>query len=724
MPGVTPSQLRSLLLAVGGVAVLAALIAWVSSIGGPHGPEAGLVSVVYLLLVAGPPVLAYLLAAFGLGTLLRRWTKDSKNSAALECGLGLAFMLSVSHGLGVIGLLGGAIGRWVGAGVVLVGIVLLARRVLEHIRRVGGVIPGSVPVAALLALPAIAVLITAACNPPGWLWDSEARGYDALSYHLQLPQEWIESGRIQPSDHNVYSYLPSYMEAAYTHIGILTGAPSLGRGLSRPMGLLDAEGHGVITCQLLHAALAVLSAVLVGRWVATTLACGRTVGAISGALFLSVPWVVVTGSLAYNEMGVTALFAAALIAAGDSALRNRGLLCGLLVGVACGCKPTAIFLCAPVAGFVLLCRRDGGWPVRLRHVGLAAAGGLVAIVPWLIRNGAACGNPIFPMGTGLFGHGHWSAEQVQRYIAGHSFDGGLFDRVKTLFDAGGAGEPPRGLLHSQWAILPAVACVGWVVALIKRSTHMAAFVLGVGIVTQLAAWLFLTHLQSRFLLPLAVTGCGVVGLGLAALRRLESAGEVDERRARLNSFVVGIGALVCIGHAGLLIGIFKAQSGGQPNLTLLQSPWYRSGELDRRVLNQEPHRAEELAKVASPEIFVNVLAQAGTKVYLIGEARGLYYTCPILYNTTWDKWPLGEAMRRAPGKPAEWTRDLWNQGVRLVMFNEAEVDRLQTSGKGWADPLVSSEVVAAWLKEEGLLVRSWPEAGVALFELKMPGAAR
>ncbi len=721
MPASLNLHRRSLLLVIAGAAVLAGTIAGVSR--GPHTPQAGLVSVIYMLLVAGPPVAAYLLGAFGLGTLFRRWTRDAKAAATIECGLGLALMLSVSHVLGVLGLLSGTPGFAFGGGVVLIGIVLLARRILEHVRRTGGVITGSIPKSALLAVPALAVLVTAASSPPGWLWDSEAHGYDALSYHLELPQEWIESGRIWPSDHNVYSYLPGYVESAFTHLGTLIGAPATGRERSLPLGLLAAEGHGVITCQLLHAAMAMLAAVLVGRWAAAR--AGSEIGAIAGSLFLSIPWVIVTGSMAYNEMGVAALFAAAVLAAGDPALRARGLICGFLIGVACGCKPTAIFLCAPVVGLFLITRGaaqnaespDRSWKVLAG----AVIGGAVAIAPWLIRNTIACGNPVFPMATGLFGTGAWTPDQVQRYIAGHQFSGTFTSRLAMLFDTGRPGQPPRGLLHPQWAILPAVAAVAWALSLVRRETHIRAFILGLGFAAQLLAWLFFTHLQSRFLLPLAVTGCGAVALALTALiprNDLDPPGRTSSRRG----LIYGAGSLICIGHAGLSIGIFSAQSGGQPNLSLLESPWFRTGELDRRVLTRDPSQARELVEIASPEIFTNVLAPPGTKVYLLGEARALYYTCPILYNTTWDRWPLGEAIRRAPVLPQAWTRELWDKGVRLVLLNEPEVARLQASG--WADPLVTPETISSWLKAEGRLVRSWPDIGVSLFELTPPGAAR
>jgi hypothetical protein len=700
----------SLAAAIAGVVALTAAVGWVSSIGGPHDAKAGLVSVLYLLVVAGPPVLAYMLGAIGLGSLFSRWTRASRDRLAIDSGLGLALMLTLSHGLGVAGLLSGTVGVVFGGGAVLLGIVLLARRVMARIRSAGGVVPGTFAWPVLLAVPALALLLTAACNVPGWLWDSEHHGYDALSYHLQLPQEWIETGRIWPSHHNVYSYLPGYVESAFYHIAAMSGAPSLGREKSLPIGLLAGEGHGVITCQLLHAAMAVLAAAIVGRMAASR--CGRNIGALAGVLFLSIPWVIVTGSLAYNEMGVAALFAAALIAAGDEALqlRARGLIAGALVGVACGCKPTAIFLCAPVVGLVLAAgRRAEGSPARsVAGSAWAIVGGGIMILPWILRNWAACGNPVFPMGAKLFGSGTWSSDQVQRYAHGHAFDGSLAERVLILLSS------DRGLLHGQWAMLPLVGLAAWLVAIVQPSARRLAVVLGLGILVQVFAWLMFTHLQSRFLLPLAVPGCWIIALGLAAVRPPEK--PVPTRASPWRGITVGVGSLICLGHAGLAIGIFSAQCGGQPNLSLMESPWFRTGELNRRILMQAPERAAELVESASSEILVNVLTAPGTKVYLIGEARSLYYTCPILYNTTWDKWPLGEAMRRSPAKPEAWTKELRDAGVRLVLVNAAEIDRLQASG--WADPLVTNQAVEAWLKEEGRLIRSWPEIGVWLFELR------
>ena len=41
------------------------------------------------------------------------------------------------------------------------------------------------------------------------------------------------------------------------------------------------------------------------------------------------------------------------------------------------------------------------------EIGAGILAGIATIAPWLIRNWAACGNPVFPFASRLFGTGHW-----------------------------------------------------------------------------------------------------------------------------------------------------------------------------------------------------------------------------------------------------------------------------------------------------------------------------
>ncbi|QKK09963.1 MAG: hypothetical protein HND58_18615 [Planctomycetota bacterium] len=234
---------------------LAASLLVVSLLGSSLSPIVALGSLV-LKLGSLWPGLVYLLAACGLAWPLRRLWKDSPDSVPVQLAVGVAIMVSLSHLLGVFGLLNGvtAIGSCV------VGIGLLLAQIARASRpgttpaRLG---PGQIVIAAL-AMPAAAVLVVAALMPPGWLWGSEYGGFDALSYHLQLPQEWLASGRITPVEHNVYSYLPGYIESAFTHLGALTLAP-----LDR--GLVAGDGWRLLACQGLHAGLVVATAWITAR---------------------------------------------------------------------------------------------------------------------------------------------------------------------------------------------------------------------------------------------------------------------------------------------------------------------------------------------------------------------------------------------------------------------------------------------------------------------------
>ena len=81
-----------------------------------------------------------------------------------------------------------------------------------------------------------------------------------------------------PLNHNVYSFLPSYLEAAYMHLGAMTFAPLKGTEASPGTGLVAGEGYRLISCQLLHVGLTVIGAWLVGRAV-VSLGGSRRAGA-------------------------------------------------------------------------------------------------------------------------------------------------------------------------------------------------------------------------------------------------------------------------------------------------------------------------------------------------------------------------------------------------------------------------------------------------------------
>ncbi len=710
----------------GRVALLAAagfvVLAWaIASIGGPLTPLQASAAVTYWILVSSWAPALYIMSGIGLGRAALRFFAGAKERWAIQAAVGLSIQLTVGHAINCAGVwLPGVAWNLVSLVPGVVGLALLVTSLRtgdasggeRHVR------PGAWMLGLAAGGLALAVMVVAACEAPGVLWASEFGGFDVLSYHLQLPREWLEMGRLSPVTHNVYSYLPSYFESAFLTLQLWTFAPRT--TADSVSGILAGDGWRALSCQMLHVGFGVVAAWMVAagtrELVARTEIDGeagdltgvdaavplisfgarhRTSGTgwIGAACFLSVPWVVVVGSMAYNELAMCALFAGAMVVACDRGLTAiaRGVLAGWLLGVACGLKPTAIVLAAPATGVALL------WfsPLRSWVVVTVAAlvAGAAALAPWMIRNWIACGNPVFPYVHGLFGDAHWTAEQYARFAGAHHFGGTWADRLRLLFlidPTDPAGARHRGMMHPQWSVFFPLVGVAGVLGLAVRSVHRVAAMLVIGILLQVAAWLTLTHLQSRFLLPLAVPGAtvvGVVGSGLWITTRLTKQAHpqrsLPSGRGLLSAGLVPAAVLLCAGFMSMRsLDAFWSERGGSPNRLLAVGP----EGLARRDL-----RIGERAPV-----------KPGEKLYLLGDSAAFYFPGPLVYHTTWDSSPLGEILRGTPSGAIAWSEKMRERGIGAVLVNPGELDRL--IGASWYDPAVTLDVVGKWLRDGATVV--------------------
>lgn len=720
----SPAPVRARAALLGAALLLVSIAAF--AVMGQDGSATGAIAAHLFILAGSLPALVYILSAVGLGVLFRPLFKGLADEHTAQVALGLSLQFTLSHLLGWSGLLSGRFGLPVALVPIALGLILGARQGLVHLRVSRDARPpatrfwDAIVGLSLFSLPAVAILLVAACNPPAWLWASEFGGYDALSYHLQLPQEWLATGRLSPLTHNVYSFLPSYFESAFMHVAVLTGAPA-----NSPGALLAHDGRAALASQILHALTALACALLVARVVRSlTIAAAdpadpardaraRHAGALAGGLLIATPWVIVVGSLAYNEMAMCTLFIGALAVAADrgAAPIRRWVIAAWLVGVASGIKPTALtFAGIPVAIMLL-----GTTPARswLLAAPAAIGAGLLALAPWLVRNSLAGGNPVFPYLSPLFGTAHWTSDQAGRYLAGHHAGLNLSDRLRLLIlpDPGDpAGPRHRGLLHPQWAaFFPLVLASVGALLLGARPLRRSALLLSLGLLSQVALWLTTTHLQSRFLLPLAVPGTLLFGLAVGALL---------QGRTRLpGPLVTAVVSLPVLIQGAASAVIFLSQQRSRPNEFLTAGPAVFSGEIFRAEFDSlPPNEREAFLATASPEIFCNFTREAPELVYLLGDSTPFYFLCPILYHTTWDTSPLGAAIRAAPGNPDAWTTSLRARGITHVLYNPGEIGRLTRSG--WYDPEVTTDIASRWLESSADLVRPWPQQNRYLFRLR------
>jgi 4-amino-4-deoxy-L-arabinose transferase-like glycosyltransferase len=619
-------------------------------------------------------------------------------------------MLTLSHLLGWAGLVKGTVGlagAWVP---VMLGLGMLLHQFTRRVPTANSnaeETPTTWPM--LDHLPVMlagAILVVAACNPPGGLsgmdfgglWRSEFGGFDALSYHLPIVQEWLASGRLAPMTHNVYSYLPGYVEAAFLHTAVMTGAADL-KG-----GMLADDGWRVLTCQFLHAGFAILAAIWTARlasaWIGESPA-RRPASLLAAGLTLATPWAVVTGSLAYNDMGVVALSVPLLAVASDGGLSpwRRGLLAGLLLGAAASVKPTAFFLLgAPTAALAFLGMPRKTW---VPFVLAGCAAGLGVMLPWLVRNWAACGNPVFPFAHTLFGLSHWSPDQFERYRAAHHESAGLLDRLTLMVFAPASGGQHRGLLHPQWALFFPIVLLGLLAAWRYATTRPHVLRLAVGLAGALIFWLALTHIQSRFLVPMLVPGALAAALGLAAILGTRA------------TFARAAAIFLALTQAGALTVIFAGQNSGQPGAGFAWMPADAAGESVRAVMSNAPSgkRMEFFTKQASALLFVNLALPPQSKVCLVGDATPFYFTIPLVTNTVWDRWPLVDAMNAAPGDPATqgglWIQSLRVRGITHVLVNLPEIARYRESD--YSDPRLTLQTVVDTFVGRAAVVRAWGE---------------
>jgi len=478
-----------------------------------------------------------------------------------------------------------------------------------------------------LAAAAAAVVLTALTLP------APSPFYDQLHYHLAFPQRWLEAGTVLTWDRHSYSFLPANMGLLYTYALAALG-PWAAQAAHWWCGLVAGAGVWALARRLGGGA---------GSWWAV-------------ALFATTPSVMLMSTWAIADLGVVLFGVAAVLAVVPAATGGRGrpelartALSGALAGLAVGCKYPALgTVAAPVAVVLLVMAWPRGWRRAVACLAIWCAGLGLTLSPWLARNAAVTGDPIYPYGAAalasLSDGSPRNREVLQRAEGIGALDRGGWstDAVLSLgtFD-------PRGAAGNIGPVYLALAPLTlWFLAR-RRSRPMTALATGVGLGVVL--WGFMPHL-GRYMVPLLAPAASLGGLALAEA--------VDRWRKPLRHWFLVLVALVLVWnlHAGV------------SGLTFDRA----AASLGRRSVDAYMGRYVTYWD-ALP--FLNRHLPPDSKVLLVGESRTLYMECDVLFEDPFQT-PLLVELAGRSSSSREVAASLSSRGVTHLLFNRQEAARM------------------------------------------------
>ena len=345
-------------------------------------------------------------------------------------------------------------------------------------------------------LPGLCVLGALACAFAGAL--APEIEYDALWYHLWLPQRWLSAG--QPVDivEEYVSLYPLFWQLVY--------------GLAMTLG-------GAGAAKLLH--FACLPLVAAATWLLTSRIFPGANAWLAAALAVASPLMIWEGTTAYNDLALAwylTLAVYALSRCDASQDRRWAVIAGVMLGASLAIKHLALLACVAIALVAAVHLLTAGPGVR-RHWRTAVLVAAIAVsipAPWYARAYVHSGNPFFPDLYSVFGarpHERWSSQTEagltrfkERFGPERSIQG-----LATLpWDMTVHGARYGGTLGPLFLIL-----VPWAFA---RGVRRQAWLVTAGVVVYGGLWASpISSFQMRFIVPLVPPLAALGAAGAASL---------------------------------------------------------------------------------------------------------------------------------------------------------------------------------------------------------------
>ncbi len=445
--------------------------------------------------------------------------------------------------------------------------------------------------------------------------------YDALTYHLALPQAYLQEGRMVNLPSNIYSTIPHLASLIYTW-GLVLGDVHLVKLMNFCVGLLLVYAVYITGRELAVILMISLPLIALNQWCAGS--------DIFMTFFLILGLIVFYGWFTGEEGQEKPLYAA-----------------GVFLGLAVAAKYTAAFGIPFLAGAVLYrCRKANGRNT-VKVTGIFLLFIILPLLPWWIKNCIHTGNPFFPFLTEIFGSGQWVSDSIASFRGdvryGYNGIGTILNGLMRVIRTGisGASEGRAGFTGPVLLLL-----LPFMVRAFKdRKVRWSVYYL----LSVLVFWLFSTHMV-RHLVPHMI----VAFIALST---------VIERRRTVRVMVI---ILACV-NLYWLVSVFRMKYDG---LKVATGRWTS----EEYLLQEHPGVYFNPSYGAYRYIRDNV-DYKDSRVIILGEARQFYCPMRALCNTVHDIPVFFETVSRCRDvKEVEKWMD--SEGVTHIIVNRDEVGRL------------------------------------------------
>ena len=484
--------------------------------------------------------------------------------------------------------------------------------------------------------------------------------FDVREYHLQVPREWYEAGRVEFLPHNVYGNMPLGAEIlSVPAMAIWPGendswwGAMVGKTILALFGLLTTWGIYLFG----------------RRWFSAS------AGLAGAVIFLATPWVLhvsVNGlvELAVGFYGLMAVYAAYLARQQPGRLVWSGLA-GFFAGSAVACKyPALLMVVLPVLVYLVI--QAGRAAPRVALVFVVAT--VVGCGPWFAKNAVMAENPTYPLLSNWFGGKTRTPDRIAQWKRAHQVPVDATGQRYRVREFGTALVRFAGSDRWQSPLLVPLALLslawGW-----RRSEvwWLAALV-----AYTFLAWWLLTHRIERFWVPMLPLVALLAGLGSVQLCRTAPALILPSLLLLATLFGTLAGSSSLLGDNRFLVGLGPLRDG--PAV---------AGEFEA---SSHAHLHRYLNRHVSPT--------AG-KVLLVGDAEPFDLRVPVLYNTCFDECIFERLIR---GRDAEERlAALRGEGITHVFVYWSLIDRYREPGNYGFTDYVVRDLVRGELVGQGIL---------------------